>query len=43
VSLALFAAACGSDNGSSGGASSGSASNEQGEGNAITAGKKGGV
>jgi peptide/nickel transport system substrate-binding protein len=42
VSLALFAAACGSDNGSSGGASSGSASNEQGEGNAITAGKKGG-
>ena len=42
VSLALFAVACGSDNGSSGCASSGSASNEQGEGNAITAGKKGG-
>ena len=42
VSLALFAPAYGSDNGSSGGASSGSASNEQGEGNAITAGKKGG-
>jgi peptide/nickel transport system substrate-binding protein len=42
AALALFVAACGSDNGSSGGASTGSAGNEQGEGNAITAGKKGG-